>query len=26
MGAIMLPCEMSADAGRCRDDPHRTCR
>jgi hypothetical protein len=26
MGAIMLPCEMSADAGRCRGDPHRTCR
>ena len=25
-GAIMLPCEMSDDAGRCRGDPHRTCR
>jgi hypothetical protein len=26
MGAIMLPCEMSGDAGRCRGDPGRTCR
>ena len=26
MGAIMLPCEMSGDAGKCRGDPGRTCR
>lgn len=25
MGAIMLRCEMSGDAGRCRGDPRRAC-
>jgi hypothetical protein len=26
MGAIMLPCEMSGDAGSCCHDPLETCR